>query len=627
MRLRAGEERREINPLEDWDYAPIGDYAAIGDCRTIALVSKQGSIDWLCLPHFSSPSMFAALLDRRRGGRFAIRPRDIAAVERRYVGDTNVLETTFRCARGAVRLTDLVTLLDYEGGRGVLQPEHQLVRIVECVSGEVDVDVIYQPRPDYARYTPKLVQRGKLGWLCKYCGHAAYLVSDAALAAADEGTLGAAMSLAAGERRHFLFTYSQHGLAVIPPPRAAAEIALQSTLRSWEAWSRQCLYTGPYRSAVMRSALALKLLTYSLSGAVIAASTTSLPEGHSGARNWDYRYCWLRDTSLVLQSFIDLGFEAESEAFLGWLLHATRLTQPQLQVVYDVYGETALIERELAHLEGYRGARPVRVGNGAHRQLQLDVYGDVVMTACSFIGRGGVLDRYDRKLLVGFGRAVSRLWREPDHGIWEIRGPPRHNTYSKLMCWTALDRLLDLHERGGLRIEAAAVRREREVIRADIDRNAYDSTLGSYVGYYGGDEPDASLLLLARYGYIEPDDPRMEGTCRYIERRLAVDGFLYRYPPRATYDGIATEDHLFAICTCWLIDYMARAGRLEDAVALFERLLALGNDVGLYAEEFDAGDKSPLGNFPQAFTHVGLITAALAIQQAEQGKRGREIAQ
>ncbi|HSQ02941.1 MAG TPA: glycoside hydrolase family 15 protein, partial [Burkholderiales bacterium] len=302
-------------------------------------------------------------------------------------------------------------------------------------------------------------------------------------------------------------------------------------------------------------------------------------------------------------------------------------TQPRLQVVYDEFGETALKERTLPQLEGYRGIGPVRVGNAAHEQLQLDVYGEVILTACSFASRGGRLDRYEQDLLVGFGQSVRALWRTPDRSIWEIRLPPRANTYSRLMCWTALDRLLRLHELIGLKIDGQAFRNDLAAIREDIETHGYDPTLQSYVGFYGGPYADASLLLMARYGYIDADHPRMVGTWRYIERTLAVDGLLYRYDSAGgAYDGLQGEENLFAICSFWLVDYLARLGEVDEAIALFDKLLALSNDVGLYAEEFDARTKAPLGNFPQAFTHVGLITAALSIEQALTGKRGKEIA-
>ncbi|HZP86194.1 MAG TPA: glycoside hydrolase family 15 protein [Burkholderiales bacterium] len=619
-----------MNPsalLNDWDYPPIGDYAVIGNCRTIALVSRQGSIDWLCLPHFSSPSLFAALLDRHRGGRFAIRPRDVQRTQRSYRAHTPVLQTEVECNGGTVRLTDFFTVLPDDVQRDALHPQHQLVRIVECVSGEVSVDVLVQPRPDYARHIATLIKRGKLGWLCQYRGLVAYLQSTFQLDTLGPGSLAACLRLRASERHQLVLNYCENDVGVLCPLGGTVDQWRDYTVRWWQSWCDQCSYRGDHREAVLRSAITLKLLTYCLSGAVVAAPTTSLPEGPSGARNWDYRYCWLRDTSLVLQSFVDLGFVAEARAFLGWLLHATRLTQPRLQVLYDIYGETALTERELPHLEGYRGLKPVRIGNAAHNQLQLDVYGEVVLTAFGFVERGGTLDAYERDLLLGFARSVCKLWTCPDSSIWEVRTAPRHNTYSKLMCWVALDRLVQLEGRLRLSDSCEAMRTTRDRIRADIEANGFDPKLNSYVGYYGGQDPDASLLLLARYGYLHADDPRMVGTVRYIEQRLSVaGGLLYRYPPGGQYDGVRGPENLFAICSFWLVDYLARLGDVTRARNLFERLLGLANDVGLYAEEFSASDFAPLGNFPQAFSHVGLITAALSLDQAQRGKRDKEIA-
>jgi GH15 family glucan-1,4-alpha-glucosidase len=612
----------------DHDYPPIEHYAVIGNCRTAALVSAEGSVDWLCLPHFSAPSMFAALLDRERGGRFALLPRDVRSAQRRYLSDTNVLQTEFCCAHGVLRVTDFMTVLSEAEQREALQPQHQLIRIVECTDGEVLLDVEYQPRPGYARRTPTLERRGRLGWRCQQDGMVAFLQSSIMLAPAAPGTLAASTPIHAGERHQLVLSYCSRDVGVLLPLGQAVERQLQATLRWWRSWASQCTFQGPHRSEVLRSALTLKLLTYCLSGAVVAAATTSLPEGPSGARNWDYRYCWLRDTSLVLQSFVDLGFVAEAGAFLGWLLHATRLTQPYLQVMYDVYGETSLNETTLDHLEGYRGKGPVRIGNAAHRQLQLDTYGEVLLTAHGFVERGGELDSYERELLVGFGRSVCELWRQPDAGIWEVRTQPRHNTHSKLMCWVALDCLTRLDARIGLGAACRRMRDERDVIRREIDTFGFDPALGSYVGYFGGHEPDASLLLMARYGYLEATDARMRGTVSYIERRLSVDdGLLYRYPPDSGYDGVRGPENLFTICSFWLVDYLARAGELERAKALFERLLAMSNDVGLYAEEIRASDRSAMGNFPQAFSHVGLITAALSLSQARRGKRDQQIAQ
>ncbi|MBA3516925.1 MAG: glycoside hydrolase family 15 protein [Rhizobiales bacterium] len=375
---------------------PIKDYAVIGDCRTVALISRQGSIDWLCLPDVSSPSVFAALLDRRRGGRFAIRPAGAFGVERRYLDETNVLETVFTTEGGIIRIADFMPI---KTGRG-LEPEHEIVRIVEGLEGETEVEALYQPRPDYARAKPRFERRGALGWVFQCRGGAFLLAAETELALTDDGAgLNARFRLGPGERMRFSFVHATHEALVIPPLGEAADRRLASTVEWWRAWSRQCNYRQPHRPAVLRSLLLLKLLTYSQSGAVLAAPTTSLPEAIGGERNYDYRYCWLRDASNTLRAFFDLGYHAEGEAFLEWLLHSTRLTRPKLQVVYDVYGRTGLDQKNLDHLGGYRQSRPVRIGNNAEDQLQLDVYGSVVFGAHYYVDRGGVLDRAQRKHL------------------------------------------------------------------------------------------------------------------------------------------------------------------------------------------------------------------------------------
>ena len=614
------------SPLAALPYESLAGYAAIGDCRTLALVSRAGSIDWLCLPHFSSPSLFAALLDCRRGGRFALRPREVVAVTREYLGDSNVLQTTFRCARGVLRLTDALVMLPEADARSELNPQHELIRRAVCAEGEVQLDAFYQPRPDYARRVPRLCRRGRLGWLCARRGMTLYLHGNMALAPdpAVPGALAGSERLLRGQSRCLLLAYSQFEMAALAP-RDTARWRVARTRQWLQGWAARCTYHGPYRGAVQRSALAIKLLSYRLSGAVVAAGTTALPEEAGAARNWDYRYCWLRDTSMLLQSFIDLGYYEESSAFLGWLLHATRLTLPQLKVLYDVHGEAPPAETTLDHLEGWRGHRPVRVGNAADGQLQFDIYGQVTLTVLRYVEHGGQLDASEKRLVASLARAVCELWRQPDHGIWEIRLPPRHNTHSKLMCWLALDSLLALDRRIGLGLAAEALARERDAIRADIEARGFNAATGSYVGYYGGSAPDASLLLMARYGFLAPDHPRMLGTWRHIERTLLCDGLLHRYPAGRAYDGVAGEENPFVICSFWLVDYLARLGETARARALFERLAGLANDVGLYAEEYDPQQREPMGNFPQAFSHEGLITAALTLHDAARGRRGSGI--
>jgi GH15 family glucan-1,4-alpha-glucosidase len=600
----------------------VSDYAAIGDCRTVALVSKQGAIDWLCLPNPSSPSYFGALLDSERGGMLSIRPQNLIWTERNYIDGTNVLQTTFHCAHGTLDVTDFITLETSEQQRHGLRPAHELIRLLDCTEGEISAEITYQPRPGYARHLPRLVNRHRLGWMCHCDGLGAFLQSDFDLNLAGESTLQANVKLQIGERRQLAFSVCENDIGVLLPLEQEATDRLNATTKWWKDWSEQCTYEGPYRKQVIRSCLALKLLTFSLSGAVLAAPTTSLPIGATGERNWDYRYCWLRDSSLVLEAFMQLGFQEESRAFLGWLLHATAQTQPRLQVMYDVYGRTGLTERELHYLRGHNGVGPVRIGNGAHSQLQLDIYGEVICAAAAFVAAGGMLDKTERKLLVGLGGVVCSLWRKPDQGIWEARSAPRHYTYSKVMCWVALDRLLEIHGILSFDANVEAWVRERDLIREDIEKNAFDADLNAYVAYYGSKQPDASLLLLARHGYVAADDPRMVGTCSFIEKHLRTQALLYRYPPDPNADGVGGAEGFFALCSFWLVDYLSLAGQRARAVGFFEQLLGLANDVGLYAEEFSPHDYSLRGNFPQAFTHIGLITAALSLARRErEGER------
>ena len=594
----------------------IGDYAVIGDCRSAALISRSGSLDWLCWPRFDSPSVFGALLDQAKGGWFGVHPAGSFAAERRYAAGTNVLETTFRTSSGVVRLTDLMPVCSEADGARELRPQHELLRVIECLAGELEIEVAYQPRPDYARATPRLRDRGHFGFHYQQRDSALILRGDLPMALVDDasGVRGRAV-LRAGERRHLSLVFGQGEPAVLPLLGADAGRRLTASIRWWKQWSSRCTYAGPYREAVLRSALTLKLMAYAPSGAVIAAPTTSLPERLGGTRNWDYRYCWLRDASLTLQALFDLGYRAEGEAFLAWLIHTTRITWPELQVLYDVYGRPDLKERELEHLAGFGGARPVRVGNAAGGQLQLDVYGEVLDAAYQFLQRGGRLDRTTGRMLVGFGKTVCRHWREPDEGIWEIRGARRQHTYSKAMCWVALDRLLRLHETGRLRVPAEIFARERAAIREEVERHGFDQDLGSYVSVLGGNTLDASLLQLGRYGYADPASPRMRGTLAATRARLGRDGLLYRY---LADDGLPAGEGAFGICSFWAVTAQALAGDPDGAAAVFEGLLRRANDVGLYAEEIDPESDAPLGNFPQAFSHVGLIDAALTL---EHGRR------
>jgi len=593
-------------------YPAIGDYAIIGDCRSAALISKDGGLDWLCMPRFDAPSLFAALLDRERGGHFTIRPTGGYRSERRYVGETNALETTFTSESGRIRLLDLMPVDSESNKRHELWPEHEVLRRVECMEGEVEVEVTCDPRPHYGREIPRLTRMGELGFRYEHRSEALYVRSEIPLSVREDspGAQGV-VGLQAGDRRYVSLIYTDSEPAVLPTFGDDADRKVERTLDWWREWASRCRYEGPYSDDVVRSALVLKLLAYAPSGAIVAAPTTSLPEVVGGSRNWDYRYCWLRDASMTLQALVDLGYDEEAEAFLDWMLHSTRLTWPELQILFDVHGETRLQERELDHLEGYRGSRPVRVGNAAEGQLQLDVYGEVVEAVFEFVRREGDLNRATGKILRGLGETVCRRWREPDEGIWEVRSGRRHHTHSKMMCWVALDRLLKLQESGHLAgLPVGRFRKERDAIRREVETHGYSESAGSYVSVFDGEDVDASLLLLARYGFEPPQSDRMLATCERLHQRLGHRGMMYRYLGD---DGLGGKEGPFGICSYWAVDVLCRQGATDAAARSFEHLRSLSNDVGLYGEEFDAETGAPLGNFPQAFTHVGLIDAALSL--------------
>jgi GH15 family glucan-1,4-alpha-glucosidase len=606
------EQRSDPNP-------PIDDYALIGDGRSAALVARDGSLDWLCWPRFDSPSVFSALLDTRRGGRFQIRPIDAYGVERRYLPDTNVLETVFHTATGSVALRDVMTIASEEFKRVALMAEHEVLRQVECLTGDVEMEVVYEPRPGYGRDAVHLEQRKTLG-LWSPCGKGALtLRSDAPLRVSADGQAATGrFNVQAGQQCSFSLTYSRDAPAVLPLLGREAHARIEQSARWWGDWAGRCIYDGPHRDAVVRSALALKLMVYAPSGAVIAAPTTSLPERIGGERNWDYRYCWLRDASFTLRALLDLGYDEEATAYVSWLLHTTRLTWPKLQVLYDVFGEAQLPERELPHLSGYAESRPVRIGNDAHGQLQLDVYGEVLDAAAQFARRGGRFDHDTVRYLNGLGLTVCETWRYPDEGIWEGRSGRAHHTHSKVLCWVALDRLIELHETRGLMLDVDRFRHERDAIRDEVERRGYNTRIGSYTQVFDGEDVDASALTFPLYGYIDATHPRMTSTCTRIHQVLGRDGLVFRYA-EDTADGLPPGEGTFGVCGFWAVECRARGGDVPGAAQAFEHLLASANDVGLYAEETDPDTGAALGNFPQAFTHVGLINAALTLSSVGAG--------
>ncbi|MFY9842445.1 MAG: glycoside hydrolase family 15 protein [Terriglobales bacterium] len=593
----------------------IHDYGIIGDCRSAALISRGGFIDWLCWPRFDKPSIFAALLDRERGGHWGISPVGTSTIERQYVPDSNVLETRFATDSGSAVLTDAMPGISGASQQGALRPEHEIIRRVVCVTGELEVEVEFSPMAEYGEQRVQICDRGILG-LRMVVGKGVYWLRSSCALSVANGVAHARVVLRTGEALRFSFTYSEEAPAVLPPLDSSQDDRIDQSVTNWQRWVRHATYDGAYRDTVVRSALVLKLLNYVPSGAIIAAPTTSLPERVGGSLNWDYRYCWLRDASFTIRALLDLDYWDEAEDFLDWLLQATRLTQPKLSIMYTVYGDKAPAERELKYLSGYRGSQPVRIGNAARDQLQLDVYGEVIDAAAQFAFHGGVLDRDMQKALLGLGNYVAKHWDQADEGIWEPRWGRRNHTHSRLLCWTALDRLIRLSERGMLgRAPVERYKEHCESIRRQIERRAWNEQLQSYVSVLDGDELDASLLLLSWYGFEEARSPRMRATYRAIRQRLGTtDGLLYRYDK--------SVEGTFAICSFWEAEYLALGGgSLAEARQLFERLTKYGNDLGLYGEEIDANTGEALGNFPQAFTHVGLISAALSILQREKGEQ------
>ena len=589
-------------------YAPLRDYAVLGDGRTAALVARDGSIDWLPLPDLDSPTLFAAILDRERGGRFELRPELPFTSSRRYVPDTNVLETTFVTDEGVVRVTDALTLPDDQ-----LTPYRELQRKIDGLSGRVALRWCVEPRLGYADWRMKIARRE--GNPIASAGSDAIGVQafEAGEPTVSERAIAGRFETADGSSALLALSCAHQEPLVFP---TAEELAarLDSTCDSWRRWAEQRRYEGAWREPVIRSALALKLLVYAPSGAIAAAATASLPEEIGGERNWDYRYSWIRDSAFTIDAFLRLGCPAEAHAYFWWLMHATQLTHPRLHVLYRLDGGTRVAERELG-FAGYRESRPVNIGNGAAKQLQLDTYGELMQTVWLYVRDGNDLDRDVARRFARIADHVCASWRHPDAGIWEVRSEPLHFTQSKMLCAVALERAAQLAERGQLADKHAANwREEARAIRDYVDRHCWSATKHSYVRFAGGDELDASLLLAVLHQYSGAGDQRIGQTVDAIRRELADGPYVRRYTGD---DGIAGTEGAFLACSFWLAEALARTGRVDAAAQLVEQLLALANDVGLYSEEIDPDTGEFLGNMPQGLTHLALISAADAIAEAE----------
>jgi GH15 family glucan-1,4-alpha-glucosidase len=590
-------------------FAPIRDYALIGDGRTAALVALDGAIDWLCLPNIDSPSVLGALLDAGRGGAFVVQPAIPFQATRRYLPDTNVLETTFSTERGTARLIDGITLPDANLG-----PLRELARSVEGVSGDVPMRWRFAPRFNYGAAAPAREWRAGVPVATWGRDAAAVRSWDAGAPEWRGDAVEAEFDVREGGRA-LLVLATATGEPLVLPGRAAVEARLQETIRFWERWCAAREYAGPWRDPVLRSALALKLLIFAPSGASTAAATTSLPEEIGGVRNWDYRFCWIRDSNFLIDALLALGCRDEAKALFWWFMQATALTEPRLRVLYHLDGSIQAREVELTTLGGYRGSRPVRIGNGAIGQTQLDIYGALLETARLYASGGHAIDADTGRVLGRIADLVCDIWREPDSGIWEVRSAPLHFTHSKVMCWVALDRAMRLaaeHDLPGRHI--ARWRREAAAIQDFVDTKCWSERRGSYTRSAGSEDLDASLLMLSTVGFGDPAGRRMNGTIDAIARDLRHGPFVYRY---LNDDGLPGAEGCFLNCSFWLVAALARAGRAEEATELMGQLLERANDVGLYSEEIDPKTGDFLGNFPQALVHLSLIDAALTIAEAE----------
>ncbi len=581
---------------------PISDYAMIGDCESAALVGRDGSIDWLCWPRFDSDACFAALLGTPDHGRWQVAPAgDGARVTRRYRPGTLILETDFETEAGAVRVIDFMP---------VREEEHvsDLVRIIVGLRGRVRMRMDLRIRFDYGRIVPWVARTGDGNLLRAIAGpHALILQTPLGHHGENLATV-ADFAVERGDRVPLVLAYGASHRA--PPPTADPSAALAETEAFWRDWSGHCNYEGPWREAVVRSLITVKALTYRPTGGIVAAPTTSLPEKVGGSRNWDYRFCWLRDASFTLLSLINAGYRAEAEAWGDWLLRAIAGAPAQMQPVYGVAGEPRLDEVELPWLPGYRDSRPVRIGNGAYSQLQIDAFGSVMDTLDEARRAGLILREASGALQAQLIGQLESVWDEPDEGIWEVRGGRRHFVHARLMAWVAFDRAVISAEKFGLPGPVERWRRLREEVRADILAHGWSRERGAFVQSYGGTALDASLLLMPIVGFLPPRDPRVLATTAAIERELMRDGLVLRYEPEEAEDGLDGDEGAFLACSFWLVDNMILQGRHDEARAMYERLLSLRNDVGLLAEQYDWQAGEQVGNFPQAFSHFALIDTA-----------------
>jgi GH15 family glucan-1,4-alpha-glucosidase len=628
------------NETNRQSYQPIRDYGIIGDCHTAALVGRDGSIDWYCPGSFDAPAVFCRIVDVGKGGFFRVAPVGRFSIERHYLAETNILESIFTTDESRVRLTDFMPVhrrtVSHRGHD--VGTSRRILRLLEGVAGEVELEICFYPTFDYAQGETTI---GAERHICLAWRQGQYLSLaspglDLKFAPDVNPGLYARLRLRAGDRRWLVLTYGDDPDRVLELPTSfQCDQQLTRTTEYWKSWAGKCTYKGPYRDDVQRSALTLKLLAYEPTGAIIAAPTTSLPEEIGGERNWDYRYAWIRDSTMILYALMNIGYKEEAADFFEWLLETHHKDPtPDLQVLYGIDGRRNIQETTLDHLEGYERSHPVRVGNAAAGQLQLDIYGEVLTAAYLYfrsgIGKSGNhparsstrqerLLKEDWQLLQALVNQAAKRWEEPDNGIWEVRGGLQSFLYSKLMCWAALDRGIRLAVEQSLQAPLEGWRNTLDSIRRHILTAGFSREKGMFLQSLGGSALDASTLLITRVGFLPATDSRVQSTVDRIRKELTHNGLVYRY---RSADGLSGSEATFATCTFWLVDALALSGRLTEAHDLFERVAGYGNDLGLLSEEIDSESGALLGNFPQGFSHMGLINAA--VNMAKAAKHGAE---
>jgi GH15 family glucan-1,4-alpha-glucosidase len=595
-------------------YKPISNYGVIGNMVTAALVSRDGSIDWCCLPRFSSPSVFAAILDDDNGGYFRVCPTEVLESHQHYLPDTNILQTTCRTPTGTVTLTDFMPC--YTQANGSFTAPLQIHRILRCEEGSVAVEALFQPRLDYGRAdtTLRITKHG----VTARNENGGVALSSTEEFRLDGPTAVSRFTLERGQTTEFVL---RHGPgAPLRTSRYNPSGRFEKTHAYWHELAAGCTCEANWRDAIVRSYLTLHLLVYHPTGSMLAAATTSLPEEIGGERNWDYRFSWLRDASVTLDAFTFLGHKDEAVGYMRWLLAVCAQRGPAGQILYGIEPSDELDERILDHLKGYRNSRPVRIGNGAYEQLQLDVFGEVLEAAYNYTRIGGYVSQSTWKLLEDYVNAADRLWRMPDNGIWEVRGGPFHFVHSKVMCWVALDRGIRIATEMGYAGEHLERWRQTATdIREDILDKGWNEERQSFTQHYDTTALDSSLLLMPLLGFLPPDDDRMRATIEHVVADLSINGFLRRYRTDETDDGLTGSEGVFLWCSYWLVLNLIRLKRVEEAQALYERLLGYRNHVGLYSEMIDASTGESLGNLPQALSHLGVIIAGIELTHALQG--------